>query len=111
MGGSYQASSVFRSPLGPVLTPGIAASGAVIPHARVERDMSRALVAEGGGSPSERDSAWYGNLASARTETLLRDLIESGLNEVASPPTPSTDARLDPSGAGAAISTPANDGR
>ncbi len=30
----------------------------------------------------ERDSAWYGNLASARTETLRLDLIESGANEV-----------------------------
>jgi len=30
----------------------------------------------------ERDSAWYGNLASARTESLLLDLIESGPNEV-----------------------------
>ena len=30
----------------------------------------------------ERDSAWYGNLASARTETVSLDLIESGSNEI-----------------------------
>ena len=30
----------------------------------------------------ERDSAWYGNLASARTESLRLDVIESGPNEI-----------------------------
>ncbi len=30
----------------------------------------------------ERDSAWYGNLASVRTDSLKIDLIESGGNEV-----------------------------
>ena len=30
----------------------------------------------------DRDSAWYGNLASARTESLRLDVIESGPNEV-----------------------------
>jgi hypothetical protein len=29
----------------------------------------------------ERDSAWYGNIASARTDSLLLDLVESGANE------------------------------
>lgn len=29
-----------------------------------------------------RDSAWYGNVASARTESLRLDLIESGLSDV-----------------------------
>lgn len=28
----------------------------------------------------ERDSAWYGNIASARTDSLLLDLVESGPN-------------------------------
>jgi hypothetical protein len=30
----------------------------------------------------ERDSAWYGNLASARTESLRLDFFESGPNEL-----------------------------
>ena len=30
----------------------------------------------------ERDSAWYGNIASVRTDSLKIDLIESGANEV-----------------------------
>jgi hypothetical protein len=30
----------------------------------------------------ERDSAWYGNLASARAESLRLDLVESGPNEL-----------------------------
>ena len=31
---------------------------------------------------NEADSAWYGNLARVRTETLRLDLIESGPNEI-----------------------------
>lgn len=30
----------------------------------------------------EADSAWYGNLARARTKTMRLDLIESGANEI-----------------------------
>jgi hypothetical protein len=30
----------------------------------------------------ERDSAWYGNIASARTGTVRLDLVETGANEI-----------------------------
>lgn len=44
--------------------------------------MVRRLTERGPWVWRERDSAWYGNLASARTTTLRLDLLESGGNSV-----------------------------
>jgi hypothetical protein len=45
-------------------------------------DMLDRLNALGPWSWRERDSAWYGNLASARAASLRLDLLESGPNEI-----------------------------